>query len=169
MVRIDPRRGPALSAGGYLHDGKAEIGGILSIRRPPHYDRMDHPQLFVEVGEASSLTRQPLSREAEKNCMLTGAPTRMARKHIVLCLLLVVALLGMSIAAAAHTHNKPDVHEGQRAVCMSCAQMVAVCAVVVVALLSLASKTEPSVFTSESKRLTIWIPPAQRVRPPPIA
>ena len=101
--------------------------------------------------------------------MLTGTPERVTRKHIVLCLLLLVALLGMSIVAAAHTHQTADVREGQCAVCMSCAQMVAVCAVVVVALLLLAPETEAPVFTRESRRLAIWIPPAQRVRPPPIA
>ena len=102
--------------------------------------------------------------------MLTRTPERMPRKHTVLCLLLLVAVLGMSIMAAAHTHQKADVHEGQCAVCMSCAQMVSTCAVVVIGLLLLlVTETEASVFAHESRRIAIWIPPAQRVRPPPFA
>jgi cytochrome bd-type quinol oxidase subunit 2 len=101
--------------------------------------------------------------------MLTKAPERVSRKYILVCLLLLVALLGMSIAAAAHTHQKADVHEGQCAVCMSCAQMVAVCTVMVVALLSLTVVTEAAVSQREPRRVPVWVSPAQRVRPPPFA
>ena len=99
--------------------------------------------------------------------MPARAPERIARKHILLCVLLLVALLGMSIAAASHIHQGSDVHEGQCALCMSCAQMVAVCAAVMVAFLLALKKDEPF-FERETEFVAAWIPPAQRVRPPPI-
>jgi cytochrome bd-type quinol oxidase subunit 2 len=127
----------------------------------------NHIRSHADV-QPQNLTCQLQTRESEKTGMQIGSPERATRKHIVMCLLLLVALFGMSIAAAAHTHQKADIHEGQCAVCMSCAQMVAVCAVVVVGLLSLASETEAPVFAREPQRPAIWIPPSQRVRPPPI-
>jgi hypothetical protein len=105
--------------------------------------------------------------ESGETCMSTKAPERGARKHIIVCLLLLAALLGMSVAAASHIHQKADSNEGQCVICMSCAQMVAVCTTVVVAFL-LALVTNEPVFEHESEFLTAWIPPAQRVRPPPI-
>jgi uncharacterized membrane protein len=98
--------------------------------------------------------------------MLTRVQERVERKHIVVCLLLLFALLGMSVASASHIHRQTDVHEGQCAMCISCAHMVAVCAAVVVALM-LALVKDESVFACEFDCLTTWIPPAQRVRPPP--
>jgi cytochrome bd-type quinol oxidase subunit 2 len=100
--------------------------------------------------------------------MYTRAPERIARKHFVWCLLLLVAVLVMSVAAASHIHQQRDIHEGQCALCMTSAQMVAVCVAVVVAFL-LTIRTDRPVIERESVFLTAWIPPAQRVRPPPIA
>jgi cytochrome bd-type quinol oxidase subunit 2 len=108
------------------------------------------------------------SKDSEKTAMFTKASGRINSKHVIVCLLLLAALLGVTVAAAAHTHLKQDIHEGQCALCMSYAQIVAVCAVVVVALL-LALATQDRVFEHESAPSVLWIPPAQRVRPPPFA
>jgi hypothetical protein len=100
--------------------------------------------------------------------MTSCTPARTTGKHLFVCLLLLAALLGAGIAAAAHIHMGQDVHEGQCALCMSCAQMVAVCIAFVVALLMI-SRSNESLVLSESKLLPVWIPLTQRVRPPPVA
>ncbi len=98
--------------------------------------------------------------------MSTPAQNRVVRPHIVVCLLLLAALLCVSVVAASHMHLKQDVHEGQCALCMSCAQMVAVCTAIVVAFL-LAFLKQEQVFLREQEPLATWISPALRVRPPP--
>jgi len=101
--------------------------------------------------------------------MFSSYSSRVSRKHLFVCLLVLAALLGMTVAAAAHVHPGLNDHEGQCALCMSCAQMVAVCVAVVVALLLGMVKDGSFVFACESQVPSTWIPPAQRVRPPPFA
>jgi cell division protein FtsW (lipid II flippase) len=103
--------------------------------------------------------------EAEETSMSMRMPKRADRKHLVVCLLLLLALLGMSVAMASHIHQKADTNESQCVLCMSCAQMVAVCTVVVLALLFTLVKEE-TFFEHESNVFVAWIAPIQRVRPP---
>jgi hypothetical protein len=100
--------------------------------------------------------------------MFLTMPKPTVRRHVFVCLLLLVALLGLSIAAAAHFHAKQDADQGQCALCMSCAQIVAVCTVAILAFLLMPVTEEPRT-RPESRALTSWIPPSQRVRPPPTA
>ncbi len=98
--------------------------------------------------------------------MPTRDPRRTARGHFVLCLLLFAALLGMSVAAAAHVHTDSGVHDAQCALCMTCGHLVAVSAAIVLSLFVSAPEREWTAG-AEPHWASRWLPPAQRVRPPP--
>ena len=127
------------------------------------YSRGTHPR----PAHSLCLTPGRETEEADTTTMFARLSKPTTLRHLLVCLLLLVALLSMSIVTASHFHTDQDAHEGQCALCMSCAQMVAYC-VAAILLFFISLKTYEAVFEHESVLLLTWIPPSQRVRPPPV-
>ena len=83
-----------------------------------------------------------------------------------LWLVLLLSVLMVMTAAAAHVHKDNAVAHDHCSLCQMASEMVAVCAVILALLLL--DEISHTVFCEPSITLALWKPSVPRVRPPPI-